>query len=165
MDTRNKQMTIVGMYVPVTNNETPDMCTLYQSMMSLWQNREHHKIFIVAGYFTDAGIGLPALKKYCQENQKILFLDIHKHYQGCTVPPDIITIISHIKNIDDPNNLVGPYQEKVILLEKYMYDSLVNMSKIGPKGLYHECIPIHYNSDRERLESIYGDIYYESATN
>ena len=47
-----------------------------------------------------------------------------------------------------------------ITLEKYMYDSLVGMAKLGT-NLYHEAVPIRWNAEKERLESLYEDIWYK----
>lgn len=157
---------LIGMYVPVFPNDPngSDMCRIYSSMELLWKNRETHKIVIVAILMPDAKLGLPALKRYCQNTEKVLFLDVHAHHSGCVLPPDIVEVINPKSKINDPDNRIPNYKEYIMALESYMYDSLCSMAKMGLAGLYHEFVPVCYNSDKNRLESIYGDLVYVPAS-
>lgn len=157
-------MTLVGMYLPIDPYDTTDndQYTKYQSMEELWKNRNQHRLFLIYICMPGVNLGMSALKKYCLKEHKGLLLDVHQCSPSCTQPPEIITIVDAQLNIDDPNNLVKPFQESQMVLEDYMYDSLLSMSHMGLASLYHESIPLHYNEQKSRLESIYGDIYYVS---
>ncbi|CAH6419172.1 Hypothetical protein HVR_LOCUS368 [uncultured virus] len=163
IETKMATTKLIAMYVPVSPNDKSgsDMCDLYSSMDVLWKNRDKHKIFIVANFLPGAKLGLSALKKYCKESGKTLLIDVHKQHPILPSLPDLVIIIDD-KGTNDPDKLVPDYQESIIVLENYMYDSLLNMAKMGLGGLYHEVVPIHYNNEKARLESIYGDIVYIS---
>ena len=153
---------MIGMYISLNEENPPrsKICRMYTSMEDLWKNREHHKYFVIAMWLPGVKIGLPAFKKYCQENKKFLSLDIHDHYQGCVVLPDLVDIVNVTNDINDPDNIVQPYQEITITLDKSTYLNLLNDTKKRLTGVYYGSIPLHYNPDKSRFESIYGDIHF-----
>ena len=155
-------MSIVGMFTP-TDPQTisdEDNCTLYFCVEDLWKNRDIHKIFIISTQMCESDICLPAFKKYCIDFKKVLFLDVRQCQPGCISGPEIITIVNIKENVIDLQNFIRPYEEKQIILKYNFYNNLLGMSKMDLASLEHEGVPIHYNHQKSRLESIYGDTYY-----
>jgi hypothetical protein len=165
---------LIGVYLPVSDDSL--RATLYQSMKNLWKNRHQHRLFIVNAHLPEAIIGMAALQNYCQANSKKLLIDIHQCKPGCEHPPDIIEgnnvdLKLEYKRCPNYKCCLTHYNstkagECHIRLEKILYDSMVDMAKMALIDLgeiYHETVPVTWNSEKKRLESIYGDIWYECS--
>lgn len=172
----------IGSYISV--NDTDCRMTNYQSLLDLWKHRDRHQIFIVNEHLAGADVGLAALSRYCQHRGKKLLVDRHECKRGCQKDPEIesvdisdlirkkcpraycLTHSSDPKSIEDVRSHPGGIESLLdccIILEQYMYDSLVGMTELGLENLYHETVPIHWCNQKQRLESIYGDIWYKSG--
>ena len=151
---------MLGMYVPHRDGDSPDDGEVYSSMRMLWQNRDKHRLFIVACYLYGADEGLPALRHYCQNSDKVLIVDVHECEDGCTLAPDM-KIVAHPDSTEiDKSVIIPEYQEKAVILDGYTYGYLVEIAKMEFASLEHDFVPIFWNKTRERLESLYGDNYY-----
>lgn len=161
---------MVGAYIRVSG--APEYTVIYKSMVELWKNRSKHKVFIVNQHLNGAVYGLSALHKYCQNtNINRLLIDVHKCTPGCKEEPDILEAEEiDLGKIRCPNSQIcwthgineNDTNDCCIVLDATMYESLVDMAKMGLAGVYHHMVPLQWNSVKMRLESIYGDIWYKS---
>ena len=150
---------MVGFYVP--SHGESYISSTYSRMYSLLINVDKHKAFVVSTFMPGSDIGLPILKHYCLNNNKILVIDTHQCGPGCTSPPNIITIVNLKSGINDPDNIIPPFEVRDAILEDHIYDELVTMSKI--ERLECESGIIHYNNGK--LETLLGDVRYFKRSN
>ncbi len=153
----------VGMCVPLgksPDSSTENIAKNYESMEELWNNKNKHAIFIIHILLPGTKMALPAIKKYCQLNTKTLFVDTHKCLSpACTLKPNPIPIVN-LKGECVNSNLIEPFKEKYITLYNKFYNNLLKMAKMNLRSLYYESIPVRYNHQKSRLESIYGDTIF-----
>ena len=140
--------------------------TNFPEMIELWKEREKFDMFIILACLKDVSVGLPSLKNYCLTNSKFLMVDTHICSQpDCkeNLPVSVVKvekINGQLTAVDrDSDYQIVPKEEKrTVVLELYMYNSLLSMAKMELKSLEHEGIPLIYCD--EKLVSIYKNIQY-----